>query len=48
MKYKIAYSGWTEVEVEADTPDQAIEKFWNDGLNELYDAVIDNEPEEVK
>ena len=48
MKYKIAYSGWTTVEVEASTPEEAINKFWDDGLNDLYDAVIDTDPELVK
>lgn len=45
--YQIAYSGWTTVEVQAETPEQAIDKFWEDGLNDLNDAVIDSEPQEL-
>lgn len=40
MTYKIAYSGWQVVEVEADTPEAAEEKFWNDDMNDLYNAEI--------
>lgn len=39
--YKIAYSGWTEVTVEATSPEEAEEKFWEEGLNDLSDAEID-------
>lgn len=46
-KFRIAYSGWTTVDVEADSPEQAIDKFWDDGMNDLYDAVIDAQPEEI-
>lgn len=41
MKYKISYTGWTIIEVDADSPEQAEEKFWDDGLNDLYDTEID-------
>lgn len=40
MKYTIGYSGWTTIEVEADSPEQAEQKFWDEGLNDLYDAEI--------
>ena len=39
-RYKIAYSGWNTVEVEANSPEEAEDKFWDDGLNDLYDAEI--------
>lgn len=38
--FKIAYSGWKTVEVEAATADEAEEKFWDEGMNDLYDAEI--------
>lgn len=38
--FKIAYSGWAQVEVDAPTEQLAIEKFWDNGLNDLYDAEI--------
>jgi hypothetical protein len=47
MKYKISYSGWTTVEIEAESPSDAIGKFWDEGHNDLYDAVIDCDPEPV-
>lgn len=42
MLYQIGYSGWQTVEVEADSKEQAEQKFWDDGLNELNDAEIDD------
>lgn len=40
MKYQIVYSGWTTVEVEADSPELADQKFWDEGLNDLNDVEI--------
>jgi len=40
--FQIAYSGWTTVNVEAATEDEAREKFWDEGLNDLNDAEIGN------
>lgn len=40
MKYQIAYSGWKTAEVEASSEEEAIEKFWDEGLNDLYDTEI--------
>lgn len=47
-KFRIAYSGWTTVEIEAETAEEAVNKFWDDGYNDLNDAVIDAEPEPVE
>lgn len=39
-KYQIAYSGWTTVQVEANSPEEAEKKFWEEGLNDLADAEV--------
>lgn len=39
-KYRIQYSGWTTVLIEAGSPEEAEHKFWEDGLNDLFDAEI--------
>lgn len=39
-KYKLATSGYLVVEVEADSPDEAADKLFEDGLNELYNQEI--------
>lgn len=41
MKYKIAISGWDVVEVEADSPEDAEFKFFDEGLNALYNTEIE-------
>ena len=40
MKYKIAYTGDSVVEVEANTAEEAEEKFFEEGLNDLYNSEI--------
>lgn len=39
-KYKIFYSGWTAVEVEASSEAEAHRMFWDHDLHELYDPEI--------
>ncbi len=39
-RYIVAYSGWTQVEINANSIEEAEEKFWEDGLNDLNDAEI--------
>lgn len=41
MKYKLAISGWDIVDVEADTPEEAAQKYWEEDLNALYFADIE-------
>lgn len=38
--FKIAYEGYQVVEVQADTAEEAEAKFWDEGLNDLYNANI--------
>lgn len=40
MKYKLATSGYMVVEIEADSPEQAAEKLYENDLNELYSQEV--------
>lgn len=39
-KFKIIYTGATSEEVEAETKEQAVEKFWDNDYRELSDIEI--------
>lgn len=40
MKYKIAYTGYEVALVDAGSEDEARELFYDEGLNDLYNAEI--------
>ena len=40
MKYKIAYEGIQIVEIEGHSKQDAINNFWEEGLNDLYNSEI--------
>ncbi len=41
-KYQIAYSGWTTVTIEANSAEEAEEKFDDECLSELMDWNVDD------
>lgn len=38
----VTYTGTTSVNIDAATEQEAAEKFWNEGLNDLENAEIDS------